>query len=59
MLDQLEDSLTRDPEVGEPLMGEFAGLHKLRIGDYRIIYTKTGDSILVLRIGHRSKVYRS
>jgi addiction module RelE/StbE family toxin len=41
-----------------PLKGEFKGLYKLRIGEYRVIYAKTDkEAILVLRIGHRSKVY--
>jgi len=42
---------------GEVLRGEFEGLYKLRVGDYRIIYTKVGDDFLVLRIRHRSKAY--
>jgi mRNA interferase RelE/StbE len=57
MLEQLEDTLSRDPDAGEPLRGEFEGLYKLRIGDYRVIYCRTGDGVLILRIGHRSKVY--
>ena len=57
LLDQLEDSLNSNPDSGEPLKGEFEGLYKIRIGDYRAIYTKVEDSILILRIGHRSKVY--
>jgi len=57
LLEQLEDSLRRDPEAGEPLKWEFRGLYKLRFGEYRVIFTKTDDRILVLRIGHRSKVY--
>ena len=57
LLDRLEDSLSRNPDAGEPLKGEFAGLYKLRVGDYRIIYAKMDDGILVLRVGHRSKVY--
>lgn len=57
LLEQLEDSLRQDPDAGEPLKGEFRGLYKLRFGDYRVIFTKTGETVLVLRIGHRSKVY--
>jgi mRNA interferase RelE/StbE len=57
LLEQLEDSLRQDPDAGEPLKGEFRGLYKLRFGEYRVIFTKTDDRILVLRIGHRSKVY--
>ncbi|MEA2046157.1 MAG: type II toxin-antitoxin system RelE/ParE family toxin [Euryarchaeota archaeon] len=58
ILHQVEKDLGADPDRGVPLSGQFKGLFKYRIGDYRIIYTKTKDGILVLRIGHRSKVYR-
>ena len=58
ILDQLEMNLSENPDGGQPLTGQFKGLFKYRIGDYRIIYTRTVEGILVLRIGHRSKVYR-
>ncbi|WP_418888744.1 type II toxin-antitoxin system RelE family toxin [Methanothrix soehngenii] len=40
-----------------PLTGQFKGLLKLCIDDYRVIYSKTGDGVLILRIGPRNKVY--
>jgi mRNA interferase RelE/StbE len=46
-----------DPRAGEPLAGEFRGLFRLRVGDYRVIYTLAGEDVIVLRIRHRSKVY--
>ena len=58
LLDQLERVLADDPDAGEPLRGEFRGLYKYRVGDYRVVYTKTADGVLVLRIGHRKDVYR-
>ncbi len=44
----------------ESLRGEFAGLIKLRVGDWRIVYQiqKEKSVILVHRVEHRSKVYR-
>jgi mRNA interferase RelE/StbE len=58
LLRQLTEALDHDSDVGVPLKGEFEGLYKLRIGDYRVIYAKTGrETVVVLRIGHRSKVY--
>ena len=44
----------------EPLKGEFKGLFKLRIGDYRVLYTydKAQKLITVHLIGHRHEVYR-
>ena len=50
--------LSGNPDTGEPLRGEFSGLFKYRVGDYRVIYAKISDGILVLRIGHRKDVYR-
>jgi mRNA interferase RelE/StbE len=46
-----------NPRSGEALHGEFAGLYKLRIGDYRVIYALLEHEVLVLRIRHRSKAY--
>ena len=31
---------------------------RLRVGDYRVIYSRISDGYLVLRIGHRGDVYR-
>ena len=58
IMDKLEEELGKDPNRGIPLRGEFAGLFKLRIGDYRVIFAKTNEGVLVLRIGHRKHVYR-
>ena len=55
---KLEQIFGTKPDVGEPLKGEFHGLFKYRIGDYRVIYAKTPDGILVLRIAHRKEVCR-
>jgi len=58
VLDKLEQDLGQEPDKGEPLKGNFQGLFRLRIGNYRVIYTKTIDGVLILRIGHRRDVYR-
>ena len=58
VLDKLERTLAANPNAGISLTGEFHGLFKLRVGDYRVIYTKTPEGVLVLRIGHRKEVYR-
>ena len=46
----------RHQQLGGPL----AGLFKLRVGDYRILYDLYGDDrvILVHAIGHRRDIYR-
>ncbi len=58
ILRQIEHELEEDPDKGTALSGKFRGLYKYRIGDYRVIYAKTEECVLVLRIGHRGKVYR-
>jgi mRNA interferase RelE/StbE len=58
VLTLLEDRLGKDPAAGQALRGEFAGLFRLRVGDYRAIYSKTSTGVLVLRIAHRKDVYR-
>jgi mRNA interferase RelE/StbE len=50
----------KSPKIlGKPLKGEFMGLWRYRVGDYRII-CKIEDHdliILVVIIGHRKNVY--
>jgi mRNA interferase RelE/StbE len=58
ILGKIEKALAGEGRTNEPLAGEFAGLHRLRIGDYRVIYARTSVGYLVLRIGHRGDVYR-
>jgi mRNA interferase RelE/StbE len=57
ILRDLEDTLKRDPDNGIPLSEQFKGLFKMRIGDYRVIYSKAPEGVLILRIGHRRKIY--
>jgi mRNA interferase RelE/StbE len=58
ILNQLEAELSKKPESYPVLKGEFAGLHRYRVGDYRIIYALMDEDVVVLRIGHRRDVYR-
>jgi len=48
------------PKTAEKLKGAAKQLYRVREGDYRIIYMIEDDHliILVVRIGHRSEVYR-
>lgn len=58
VLNKIEKSLAEPGGDGERLSGEFQGLLRLRVGDYRVIYARTAIGYLVLRIGHRGDVYR-
>ena len=57
ILREIRDVLADSPRSGEALQGEFTGLYKLRVGDYRVIYALLEEGVLVLRIGHRNKAY--
>ena len=57
ILDQLEKDLARSPGDYPALKGEFAGLRKYRVGDYRVIFAIVDDDVIVLRIGNRKDVY--
>ena len=58
ILGKLETSLSLNPDLGVPLAGDYLGLFKFRMGDYRVIYAKIHDGILVLRVGRRKDIYR-
>ena len=58
ILDQIEQELVEDPESNPVLKGQFTGLRKYRVGDYRVIYSLLGTEIRILRIGHRRDVYK-
>jgi mRNA interferase RelE/StbE len=58
LLNQIEVELSKNPSSNPVLKGRFAGLRKFRVGDYRVIYALLDNDVLILRIGHRSKVYK-
>ncbi len=58
VLSAIERTLAAEEHGGEALSGAFAGLYRLRVGDYRAIYARTDRGYLVLRIAHRGEVYR-
>lgn len=57
-LDQIEEELSEKADAHPVLKGQFAGLRKLRIGAYRVVYAIPGSEVIVLRIGHRKDVYK-
>ncbi len=57
----IEEKLMIDPlRFGLPLKRNLKGYFKLRVGDYRIIYTieKNSVTVSVIKIGHGRDVYR-
>jgi mRNA interferase RelE/StbE len=43
----------------EPLTGEWKGVYKLRVGDYRALYTYDQKQLVIHFIRHRREVYKS
>jgi mRNA interferase RelE/StbE len=58
ILDKIDKDLVTSADSYPVLKGQFAGLRKLRVGDYRVIYAILGAQVLVLRIGHRREMYK-
>jgi mRNA interferase RelE/StbE len=56
----IETKLTSNPiEFGRPLRHSLLGARRLRVGNWRVIYKiEPPDVVLVVKIGHRSEVYR-
>ncbi len=54
----IERALSSEGHGGKALSGPFAGLFNLRVGAYRVIYARTENGYLVLRIAHRREAYR-
>ena len=49
-----QEPLRRARRMAGPALGGY----RFRIGDYRVIFDLEGDEIVVLRVGHRSQIYR-
>jgi mRNA interferase RelE/StbE len=47
------------PQGAKPLRG-VPGLYRIRVGDYRIVYSadRKAPSVTVEKVGHRKEVYR-
>jgi len=58
ILDQIEETLQKNPESFPMLTGKFAGFRKFRVGDNRVVYILMGEDIIILRNGHRKDVYK-
>ena len=59
ILDKIETELPQKADALPTLTGKFSGLRKLRVGEFRVIFSIIGATALVLRVGHRKEVYKS
>jgi mRNA-degrading endonuclease RelE of RelBE toxin-antitoxin system len=55
-------ALHRYAETGEgrvkPLSGDFEGLLRLRVGNHRVLFDETADTITIHRVRDRKEAYR-
>ena len=58
--DRIDNLSKKLPDPATTKMKGDNPFHRIRVGDYRIIYEIHGDILLivVLKIGHRKEVYR-
>jgi len=54
----IDSRLTTEPTLyGKPLRGTLAGYWKLRVGDWRVVYSIRGSEVIIFAIKHRNRVY--
>lgn len=54
------DRYTEDPlNYAKKMIDPALGTYRFRVGDYRIIFDIEGNELVILRVGHRRKIYRS
>ena len=58
IVDKIEKELSARADNYALLKGAFAGLRKLRVGDFRVIFAVLEQEVLILRIGHRRDIYK-
>lgn len=58
LLDKIEKELSSHPDRYPRRQGPLAGLRKMRVGDYRVVYAMMDKDVLILRIGNRRAVYK-
>ena len=55
---ELERDLVTNAGKSQKLRGEYAGLYRLKVTEYRVVYTFIPEGILILRVRHRKEAYR-
>ena len=58
LLDKIEKELSSHPDRYPVLQGPLAGLRKMRMGNYRVVYAILDSDVMILRIGNRREIYR-
>ena len=50
-------NLAEEPYQGKPLHGKLKGKFSLVVGDYRVVYEVRENTVYLLAVGHRKKIY--
>jgi mRNA interferase RelE/StbE len=55
----IDEKLVASPELfGKPLQFSLKNVRSMRVGDYRVIFQMSQNTVRVVMIGHRSTVYK-
>lgn len=59
ILNDLNKLYENPRQAGKSLKGEFKNKFRLRVGDYRVIYSVNDqeNSVLIIAVGHRKDIY--
>ena len=61
IINKVKNYLIKNPKkLGKSLKGQFKGLLRYRVGDYRIIFVLDYETkkLIILAINHRKNIYR-
>lgn len=50
-------NLEKNPELGKPLTANLTGLWTIRFGKFRALYIIKRNELIILKLGHRKKIY--
>ena len=53
ILDKIDAKLTKHPDRLPTPTGQFSGLRKFRVGDYRVVFAIMDSDVLILRVQNR------
>ena len=57
-IDKKLDDILENPFIGKPLRYDLKGKLSVSVPPFRIIYEIEGDTIKIIKFGHRGEVYR-
>ena len=59
IINKIQTTLTTNPYTGKKLVGDLSKYYRLRVGDYRVIYSIDEDivTVEVVKVSHRKDAY--